>query len=111
MGERHLAWLKTRLRIKGGLCATKQRSAKQSERKGLHNRRNEFMNAALKNNSSKYALAGFLIIVVGLSLSTFKLSAQEAKPQQTEAANKSVGPLMPEAHFHHLHLNTLDPKA
>ena len=39
----------------------------------------------------------------------FGFAAQEATPKASES--KPPGISMPEAHFHHLHLNTLDPKA
>jgi len=44
----------------------------------------------------------FFLFSAALVLNIFKLSAQETKPA-TSPTN--------EAHFHHLHLNTLDPKA
>jgi catechol 2,3-dioxygenase-like lactoylglutathione lyase family enzyme len=45
-----------------------------------------------------------------LALRVFGPAAQEAS-QEKPAENKPALPQMPEAHFHHLHLNTTDPKA
>src|SRR5262245_19036486 len=50
---------------------------------------------------------GYVILSTVLCARGFLL--QEAKPTPPE--NKPSAPQMPEAHFHHLHLNTLDPKA
>lgn len=61
----------------------------------------------------KYWLRPLLIssflFSAGLALCAFGFSAQEGKPQAPE--NKSAETQFPEAHFHHLHLNTTDPKA
>ncbi len=48
-------------------------------------------------------------LLFATALSSPGFSAQEAKPPAQES--KPAGFEMPEAHFHHLHLNTLDPKA
>jgi len=49
-----------------------------------------------------------LLFSGALALRASSFNAQEAKPPAAE--NKSAGAQFPEAHFHHLHLNTLDPK-
>jgi catechol 2,3-dioxygenase-like lactoylglutathione lyase family enzyme/predicted enzyme related to lactoylglutathione lyase len=49
-----------------------------------------------------------LLILAALALRPYSFNAQEAKP--TAAATDPAGTQFPEAHFHHLHLNTLDPK-
>jgi catechol 2,3-dioxygenase-like lactoylglutathione lyase family enzyme len=50
----------------------------------------------------------FLLFSVALTLCAHSFNAQEAKPPAAE--NKPAEAQFPEAHFHHLHLNTLDPK-
>jgi len=52
----------------------------------------------------------FIISVFIVSmLCAFSFAAQQ--PNRTASESQSSGFQMPEAHFHHLHLNTLDPKA
>jgi catechol 2,3-dioxygenase-like lactoylglutathione lyase family enzyme len=48
-------------------------------------------------------------LLLAVTLGAFALAAQETK--QTPAENKPAAAQFPEAHFHHLHLNTTDPKA
>lgn len=50
----------------------------------------------------------FLLFSAALALCVQVFNAQEAKPPAPE--NKSAEAQSPEAHFHHLHLNTTDPK-
>jgi catechol 2,3-dioxygenase-like lactoylglutathione lyase family enzyme len=50
----------------------------------------------------------FLLFLSGLALCAAGFNAQETKPPTAE--NKPAEAQFPEAHFHHLHLNTLDPK-
>jgi catechol 2,3-dioxygenase-like lactoylglutathione lyase family enzyme len=69
------------------------------------------MSATKQQNRLKAQPIGFLLFVIALSLFAFGLSAQEAKQEQKAEEDKAAGLQMPEAHFHHLHLNTLDPKA
>ncbi len=69
------------------------------------------MDAVRKRSRPTFPLAVFLLYASALSLSAFSLNAQEVKQEQKPAENKPAGLQMPEAHFHHLHLNTLDPKA
>ena len=52
-------------------------------------------------------LIGVLLCPAGLFASGLLAPGNH---QQT-SENKQMGPQMPEAHFHHLHLNTIDPKA
>jgi predicted enzyme related to lactoylglutathione lyase len=49
-----------------------------------------------------------LLFSGALALRSSEFNAQEPKPQAAE--NKPAEAQSPEAHFHHLHLNTLDPK-
>ncbi|HKQ73175.1 MAG TPA: VOC family protein [Blastocatellia bacterium] len=49
-----------------------------------------------------------LLFSGALALCSSGFNAQETKPQAVE--NKPAEAQFPEAHFHHLHLNTLDPK-
>lgn len=49
------------------------------------------------------------VLLLSAVLCAFGFAAQEAKPSAPES--QPAGLQMPEAHFHHLHLNTLDPKA
>src|SRR5262245_33715077 len=50
----------------------------------------------------------FLLFSAVLALSASGFNAQETKPTASET--KPAEAQFPEAHFHHLHLNTLDPK-
>lgn len=50
----------------------------------------------------------FLLFSAVLALCAFGFNAQETK--QTASENKPAEAQFAEAHFHHLHLNTLDPK-
>ncbi len=64
-----------------------------------------------KRSRSIFKLAGFLLFGAAWSLCAFGLNAEQAPQEQKAAETKPAEPLMPEAHFHHLHLNTLDPAA
>jgi catechol 2,3-dioxygenase-like lactoylglutathione lyase family enzyme len=48
-------------------------------------------------------------LIFSLTFTASGYNAQEAKPPAQESRPAALE--MPEAHFHHLHLNTLDPKA
>jgi catechol 2,3-dioxygenase-like lactoylglutathione lyase family enzyme len=50
----------------------------------------------------------FLLGSISLVLCAYSFNSQDPKPAATET--KPAAPQFPEAHFHHLHLNTLDPK-
>jgi predicted enzyme related to lactoylglutathione lyase len=54
------------------------------------------------------ARVSFLLFSAALALCASGFNAQETKPPASE--NKPAEAQFPEAHFHHLHLNTTDPK-
>lgn len=64
-----------------------------------------------KRSRSIFKLSGFLLFGAALSLCSFGLNAEQAPQEQKAAETKPAEPQTPEAHFHHLHLNTLDPAA
>lgn len=64
-----------------------------------------------KRSRSIFKLFGFLLFGAAWSLCAFGLNAGQAPQEQKTAETKPAEPPMPEAHFHHLHLNTLDPAA
>jgi catechol 2,3-dioxygenase-like lactoylglutathione lyase family enzyme len=51
----------------------------------------------------------FLLVSISLVICAYSFGAQEPKPATAET--KPAASQYPEAHFHHLHLNTTDPKA
>jgi catechol 2,3-dioxygenase-like lactoylglutathione lyase family enzyme len=65
------------------------------------------MSAVSNRSRSIIRLAGAVAFASLVLLIAFRLNAQELKP----AENKPAELQMPESHFHHLHLNTLDQKA
>ncbi len=60
----------------------------------------------MRNSLWQVLLTGILIVSVALCAVAFPPS-----PTQTAASDQATDLQMPEAHFHHLHLNTLDPQA
>src|SRR5262245_861895 len=62
----------------------------------------------LKNRQWLRVLLISSVLVFCVVISALGYRAQEAKPPAAET--KPAGLQMPVAHFHHLHLNTLDPK-
>ncbi len=54
---------------------------------------------------------GLFIVSAVFAVVAFSFAGQETKQEKPATENKTAESLMPEAHFHHLHLNTTDPKA
>jgi catechol 2,3-dioxygenase-like lactoylglutathione lyase family enzyme len=57
----------------------------------------------------RWARARFLLLSLLLPLLAFGLTAGGQEKPATNQATPAAGRPMPEAHFHHLHLNTTDP--
>ncbi len=60
---------------------------------------------------SRFAFISLFICSAFLFWRVAGLAEQESKQGQTVAESKPAETQFPEAHFHHLHLNTTDPKA
>jgi catechol 2,3-dioxygenase-like lactoylglutathione lyase family enzyme len=54
---------------------------------------------------------GLLLCLAILATSVFSFAGQDAKPSPQATENKVEEAVVPQTHFHHLHLNTTDPKA